>query len=170
MLGVSIVHIQIALTHVELVHSIRLQAVLEMDMDEGRGHDRLPTTNAMRIERRDAKMWRRETERELRTGSRTSKCPCTLCLFGRPLLRTTQAKHVRDYGRHPARRLQEEVSSKLGARLSHFLRCTIQQLSKSHGCLGNRTSRMWSFTFCVNGNRSSNAVGKNTCSRGGENR
>jgi len=57
---------------------------------------------------RDAKMWRRETERALRTGQSRSRCPCTLCLFGRPLLRTTQATHLRDFGRHPRKRLQPQ--------------------------------------------------------------
>lgn len=86
---------------------------LNMDMPEGNAGGRLPTTHARRIQLRDAKMWRRETDRQLGTGSRTSRCPCTLCMFGRPLLRATQAKHLRDYGRHPARRLQEEVKSNL---------------------------------------------------------
>lgn len=82
----------------------------DMGMEQRRGEGRLGTSDAHRIELRDAKMWRRETERHMRTGSRTTRCPCTLCLFGRPLLRSTQAKHLRDYGRHPRRRLQEEVS------------------------------------------------------------
>lgn len=94
----------------ELMAVRRVQVLALIEMDGGNGHGRLPTTHATRIENRDAKMWRRETQRELRTGSRTSRCPCTLCLFGRPLLRTTQAKHLRDYGRHPMRRMQEEVS------------------------------------------------------------
>ena len=92
----------------------RLQVRPDMDMEERNAHGRLLTTSARRIEIRDAKMWRRETERQMRTGIATSRCPCTLCLFGRPLLRTTQAKHVRDYGRHPMRRLQEEVSHEIG--------------------------------------------------------
>ena len=75
------------------------------------GQERLPTSHSRRIELRDAKMWRRETQRLLASGNRTSRCPCTLCLFGRPLLRATQAKHLRDYGRHPAKRLQSEVKS-----------------------------------------------------------
>ena len=85
------------------------QKITNMAMEQGSADGRLPTTHAARIENRDAKMWRRETERQARTGNRTSRCPCTLCLFGRPLLRTTQARHLRDYGRHPLRRLQEEV-------------------------------------------------------------
>lgn len=80
-----------------------------MDMQQDDVAGRLPTSHPRRIELRDIKMWRRESERQLRSGSRTSRCPCTLCLFGRPLLRTTQAKHLRDYGRHPVKRLQEEV-------------------------------------------------------------
>ena len=86
----------------------------DMDMEPGRVVARLRTADARRIELRDAKMWRRETERQQRTGSRTSRCPCTLCLFGKPLLRSTQAKHLRDYGRHPLRRLQEEVRRTVG--------------------------------------------------------
>ena len=93
----------------------RVQVRPHMDMQERNAHGRPPTTNTRRIERRDAKMWRRETERLLRTGRPTSRCPCTLCLFGKPLLRTTQAKHVRDYGRYPMKRLQEEVSYEIGA-------------------------------------------------------
>jgi hypothetical protein len=85
----------------------------DIAMEEGIGGGRLPISHTRRIELRDAKMWRRETERHARTGARTSRCPCTLCLYGKPLLRTTQAKHVRDYGRHPMKRLQEEVSSPL---------------------------------------------------------
>lgn len=72
-----------------------------------------PTTNGRRIELRDAKMWRRESERKARSGQRRSRCPCSLCLFGEPLLRTTHALHLRDYGRHPLKRLQPEVSSKM---------------------------------------------------------
>ena len=72
-------------------------------------HSRLPTTDARRIARRDAKMWLRETERQQRTRQARSRCPCSLCLFGRPLLRTTHAKHLRDFGRHPQKRLQPEV-------------------------------------------------------------
>jgi hypothetical protein len=78
-------------------------------MEHRREGVRPPTNNPRRIELRDAKMWRRETERHLRSGNRRSRCPCTLCLFGRPLLRTTQAKHLRNYGRHPMKRLQDEV-------------------------------------------------------------
>jgi hypothetical protein len=85
----------------------------DMAMEQGIRGGRLPTSHTRRIELRDAKMWRRETERQARTGARTSRCPCTLCLFGKPLVRTTQAKHLRDYGRHPMKRLQEEVSSPL---------------------------------------------------------
>lgn len=94
------------------------------DIGERNVHCRLPTTNALRMEMRDAKMWRRETERQFRTGSCTNRCPCTLCLFGRPLLRTTQAKHIRDYGRHPKRRLQEDVSSMVhhGPLFAHAVR------------------------------------------------
>lgn len=106
----------------EFANFARVQARPHMDMEERNGHGRLPTTNARRIELRDAKMWRRETERQMRTGSTTSRCPCTLCLFGRPLLRTTQAKHVRDYGRHPMKRLQEEVSYEIGVGLGLILR------------------------------------------------
>jgi hypothetical protein len=82
-----------------------------MDMEHCSRGERMPTTNARRIELRDAKMWRRETERQLRLGDHKSRCPCTLCLFGRPLLRSTQAKHLRDYGWHPMKRLQDEVNS-----------------------------------------------------------
>ena len=89
----------------------RMRDMPHMDMDQGNGVRRLPTSDARRTELRDAKMWRRETERQVRTGNRSSRCPCTLCLFGKPLLRATQAKHIRDYGRHPAKRLQEEVNS-----------------------------------------------------------
>jgi hypothetical protein len=77
----------------------------------------LPTTDARRIQLRDAKMWRRETERETRTGQPRSKCPCTLCLFGKPLLRRTHAVHLRDFGRHPMKRLQPQANS---LRLSHY--------------------------------------------------
>lgn len=108
----------------ELRELRRVQVMPSSDMEERNEHGRLPTTNALRMETRDAKMWRRETERQSRTGSRTSRCPCTLCLFGRPLLRTTQAKHIRDYGRHPMRRLQEDVSSMLhrGPLFAHAVR------------------------------------------------
>jgi hypothetical protein len=92
-----------------------------MASEQDTGEGRLPTSHTRRIELRDAKMWRRETERQARTGARTSKCPCTLCLFGRPLLRTTQAKHLRDYGRHPMKRLPEEVGSHLSTPLLLFL-------------------------------------------------
>ena len=94
----------------QMCHIPRMQVNLNMDMEVGGEEGRLPTSHPRRIAMRDAKMWRRETEREIRTGSRTSRCPCTLCMFGRPLLRSTQAKHLRDYGRHPLKRLQEEVS------------------------------------------------------------
>ena len=72
-------------------------------------HEGLPTSHPRRIEMRDAKMWRRETERELRTGQTRSRCPCSLCLFGKPLLRRTHAIHLRDFGRHPQKRLQPQV-------------------------------------------------------------
>ena len=91
----------------------RLSHMAHMAMPHHSGDERLPTSNRRRMELRDAKMWRRETERQLRTGARTSRCPCRLCLFGRPLLRSTQAKHLRDYGRHPMKRLPEEVHSPL---------------------------------------------------------
>ena len=70
----------------------------------------LPTTDARRVQLRDAKMWRRETERQIRTGEARSRCPCSLCLFGRPLLRSTHGIHLRDFGRHPMRRLQPQVT------------------------------------------------------------
>lgn len=95
-------------------------------MDRGIAEGRPPTTNALRIQLRDAKMWRRETELLQQTGQSRSRCPCTLCLFGRPLLRTTHAKHLRDYGRHPLRRLQPQVHSDI---ISHF------QMSSRHGLL-----------------------------------
>ena len=100
-----------ALNKNELCILCRTLHVDNMDMDNRHGHGRLPTTDSRRMQLRDEKMWRRESERQMRTGDRTSRCPCTLCLYGRPLLRTTQAKHLRDYGRHPMRRLQEEVQS-----------------------------------------------------------
>lgn len=70
----------------------------------------LPTTHPHRIQLRDAKMWRRETIREAATGRARSKCPCSLCMFGRPLLRRTQAVHLQLYGRHPRMRLQPQVT------------------------------------------------------------
>ena len=84
----------------------------------------LPTTDVRRIERRDAKMWRRETERETRTGQSRSRCPCTLCLFGRPLLRRTHAIHLREFGRHPMKRLQPQANSYVS---HHF--CILQNAS-----------------------------------------
>ena len=78
-------------------------------MPRGDVQEDLPTTHVRRVELRDAKMWRRESERQLRTGESRSRCPCTLCLFGRPLLRRTHATHLRDFGRHPMRRLQPQV-------------------------------------------------------------
>ena len=78
-------------------------------MARGGNVRRLPTTHPERLKRRDAKMWRRESERAGGLLDSKSRCPCTLCPFGRPLLRTTQARHLRDYGRHPTRRLQMEV-------------------------------------------------------------
>ena len=71
----------------------------------------LPTTHVNRIELRDCKMWRRETERAMRSGQSRSRCPCTLCYFGKPLLRTTHAIHLRDFGRHPKKRLQPQAIS-----------------------------------------------------------
>ena len=85
----------------------------------------LPTTHVRRIELRDAKMWRRETEREARTGILRTKCPCSLCLFGKPMLRKTHAVHLRDFGRHPQRRLQPPVSTALPAQLCTMLKCVI---------------------------------------------
>lgn len=79
-------------------------------MDHDRVLDKLPTTHASIIERRDAKMWRRESKRLGKSISSKSKCPCTLCLFGRPFLTSTQVKHLRDYGQHPLKRLQIEVN------------------------------------------------------------
>ena len=77
---------------------------------EGRESPRMhPTTHAGRIKRRDAKMWLRETVKHAAAGLEKSRCPCTICLFGRPLLRSTQVRHLRDYGRHPVKRLQEQV-------------------------------------------------------------
>lgn len=76
------------------------------------GYERgLLTTHPLRIEMRDAKMWRRESVREWRTGETRSRCPCALCLFGKPLLRSTHAIHLRDFGRHPKKRLQPQVST-----------------------------------------------------------
>ena len=116
-------------------------------MEQGIAGRRLPTTDSRRTELRDAKMWRRETERQRRTGTRTSRCPCTLCMFGKPLLRTTQAKHLRDYGRHPAKRLQEEVNSL--APLNHKpsmhsqnIDC-IPEWSSQPPCLPQRTHGSW---------------------------
>ena len=80
-------------------------------MPRGTMDGRLPTTHARRIQLRDAKMWRRESDRPGASSSSKSNCPCSLCLFGRPLLRSTQARHLRDYGRHPIKRLQPQVSS-----------------------------------------------------------
>ena len=87
----------------------RVEQAAYIGMDPGGNVRRLPTTHAMRMRKRDNKMWRRETERAGGLRDIKSKCPCRLCLFGRPLLRTTQARHLRDYGRHPSRRLQEQV-------------------------------------------------------------
>lgn len=70
---------------------------------------RTPTTDEERIKMRDAKMWLRESIRDGVQGNSRSRCPCSLCLFGRPLLRATQAKHLQDYGRHPLKRLQPQV-------------------------------------------------------------
>lgn len=75
------------------------------------GREGLPTTDVRRVQLRDAKMWRRETERQLRTGETRSRCPCSLCLFGKPLLRRTHGIHLRDFGRHPMRRLQPQVTN-----------------------------------------------------------
>ena len=83
------------------------------NMERGGHNGRLPTTHPRRIQMRDVKMWHRERVQQERTGDRTSRCPCTLCLFGRPLLRSTQAKHLRDYGRHPKKRLPLEVNYSL---------------------------------------------------------
>lgn len=77
---------------------------------EGRESPRMhPTTHAGRIKRRDAKMWLRETVKHAVAGLEKSRCPCTICMFGRPLLRSTQVRHLRNYGRHPVKRLQEQV-------------------------------------------------------------
>ena len=89
-------------------------------MSEASCGEGLPTTHARRIELRDAKMWRRETERAMRTGQSKSRCPCMLCLFGKPLLRTTHALHLRDYGRHPLKRLQPHVISLLATPFRMF--------------------------------------------------
>lgn len=80
------------------------------NMPHGSATEGLPTTHPLRIQMRDAKMWRRETQILRRTGQSTSRCPCTLCLFGKPLLRSTHAIHLRDFGRHPRKRLQPQVS------------------------------------------------------------
>ena len=80
----------------------------------------LPTTHARRIQLRDAKMWRRESERELRSGQCKSRCPCSLCLFGKPMLRTTHALHLREYGRHPLKRLQPQVSPEVAVHSDMF--------------------------------------------------
>ena len=80
-------------------------------MARDHNEERLPTTHPLRIQMRDAKMWRRETQQERRTGQSKSRCPCSLCLFGKPLLRSTHAIHLRDFGRHPRKRLQPQVSA-----------------------------------------------------------
>ena len=92
---------------------------------------RLPTTDVRRIKLRDAKMWRRETERALRTGQSRSRCPCTLCLFGKPLLRRTHAIHLREFGRHPKKRLQPQAISGV-----LFLSCTVEDAKKQHVLCG----------------------------------
>lgn len=78
-------------------------------MNRGGNEGRFLITDARRIKMRDAKMWRRESARQALEGNSRSRCPCSLCLFGRPLVRATQAKHLQDYGRHPQRRLQPQV-------------------------------------------------------------
>ena len=73
----------------------------------------VPKTNARKIEMWDAKMWWREAERTMRSERARSRCPCLLCLFGKPLLRRTHALHLWNYGRHPMKRLQPQVRSML---------------------------------------------------------
>ena len=90
------------------VHKTRVSAP-HLGMEARGNVRRLPTTHALRLKKRDGKMWRRETERAGGLWHIKSRCPCRLCPFGRPLLRTTQARHLRDYGRHPSRRLQYQV-------------------------------------------------------------
>ena len=92
----------------------RVEQAAYIGMDPGGNVRRLPTTHAMRMRKRDNKMWRRETERAGGLRDIKSKCPCRLCLFGRPLLRTTQARHLRDYGRHPSRSCKNRYCTSTG--------------------------------------------------------
>ena len=92
----------------------------------------LPTTHPRRMEMRDAKMWRREAEKEARTGQTRSRCPCSLCLFGRPMLRSTHAVHLQQYGRHPMKRLQPQVSDRARPSCCKIVRLVHEQ---SRSCL-----------------------------------
>ena len=79
---------------------------VEKKMASGIGQGRLPTTDARRIEQRDAKMWWRIKQRTWFEADK-EQVPMQTCLFGiRMFVRATHARHLRDYGRHHVRRLQ----------------------------------------------------------------
>lgn len=78
----------------------------------------------LRISARDIKLRGRDLERASRLGYRRCRCPCRICIFGRPLLLSTQARHLEDFGRHPLRRQWTQVQvllTKSGLQLCHKL-------------------------------------------------